>query len=772
MFDQKVYETQQWLNLTYGDRAQWNDLDEDGLIGWKTIFGLIRGLQCELGITSLSDNFGDGTMNALTAQHPKITATSPTNMCRLAQSALWCHGYSAGFNWGNFDNYTNNAIKAFSVQCGLVNANQSIISVVTPKMLKALMTLDAYTLLPGGSVQVREAQQWLNGTYKLRKLPFLPCDGLFNRSTQQGLMTAIQYELDMTDAQANGNFGAGTKAGLKANGGLSAGATDTTRNWVRLFQSALRMNGYTAPLSGVFDPATVSATSSFQAFAELAGNGAANFATWASLLISTGDDTRPGIASDMSRQLTPAYCNSLYTAGYRTVGRYLSVLGKRYAPRELEYIFAAGLKTFPIMQEANTAPSDFSLEKGRDHGYQALFRLRQLGFKDDTTVFFAVDLDALDDTITSRVIPYFQGVNEKLNSSHSRYKVGVYGTRNVCARVVAAGLASEGFIASMSWGWGGNLGFPLPPAWSYDQIRNHMLTGTDLEIDTNIQSSRARPVGASGVHPTPTTLVPPPNGGPPSVPSFDEDYYWYVVDTTTRAEMRTEHTWIANEFALQSIAKRDYNDLKWEAYAPGAWGDPSLDIAYDLFNSEAKVPPSATRSRLTHWAASTRGYSKHWSAFPPTGGTAVLADVGAWGFDLAQAVQDYRNSSSTAGRSWFAANIGTNGSPGFGREDLVADIDAYIVARAMREDSGRPLDDIVREIEVQTQADKRWRFRKFVEWRFGGNMAAVASAGASVFTQAWSSAGAGFFVDVPPDPAEATQIGLGFADAIRAAAEL
>jgi hypothetical protein len=57
------------------------------------------------------------------------------------------------------------------------------------------------------------------------------------------------------------------------------------------------------------------------------------------------------------------------------------------------------LKTFPIMQEANTSVADFSHQKGVDHGFQALRRLRQLGFKGGTTVFFAVDFDALDEQV-------------------------------------------------------------------------------------------------------------------------------------------------------------------------------------------------------------------------------------------------------------------------------------------------------------------------------------------------------------------------------------
>ena len=760
MVDIKVQEVQKWLNATYAGYSQWNHLDEDGLIGWQTVFGLIRGLQIELGIMTLSDNFGDGTMNALKSQYPTIGSTSNVHIRILAQSALWCQGYSAGFQWGTFDTNTNNAIKSFSYNCGLVELNDSVPSEITPKMLKALMTLDAYVLLPGGNGNIREAQRWLNGAYKSRGMNLLPCDGIFTRNTQQGLMTAIQYELGMTDEQANGNFGPGTKSGLASNANLSLGSTDGSKRWVRLFQCALRMNGYTPPLNGSFDSATVVQTKNFQAYAELSGNGSANFVTWASLLISTGDETRPGIASDMATQLTAAHCAALYSNGYRTVGRYLSVLGKRYDVSELDRIFAAGLKTFPIMQEANTSAEDFSEAKGRDHGFQAVRRLRQLGFREGTTVFFAVDFDALDDTITSRVIPYFKGASLQVGLAQAGYKVGIYGTRNVCARVINAGWAEEAFIASMSWGWGGNLGFPLPPSWSYDQIRNHTLTGTSLEIDTNVQSSRARPAGRADVLPTPVIQG--------STPTFDEDYFWYISEMTTRAQMAANSKSSARKIALWWLAHLDYNSAVWDAGFPANFTALESD-ACTVFAQTMPLPPATTRSRMTHWAASTRGYVQY--GVPSAASLAANGDMSAWGLDLAQAYGDFENAGSPGNvRTWIAQHVGT-ATGRFSLEDLVTDIDAFLVARLLAQTPERSLDDVVREIEVSARADERWRFRQFAQLRFGGDFTLMASAAKSVFEGPWNGSLASYFGKQAPENLRSA-VGLGFADAIRAFAGL
>ncbi|WP_156458810.1 glycoside hydrolase domain-containing protein [Microbacterium sp. Leaf179] len=773
MADEKVRQTQEWLNVTYGNNSQWRSLTVDGQIGWMTVFGLIRGLQIELGISTLSDSFGDTTFDRLATQFPFIvSSTSNANVKRLAQSALWCQGYTGGYTWGTFDAVMNAGLKSFSFNIGLTSQGEPVANAFTPKMVKALMTLDSYTLLSGGVSEIREAQRWLNGKYRSRKMPFMPCDGFFTRSTQQGLVTAVQYELGMTDSQANGYFGSGTRNGLTANGGLVPGAADGNKSWVRLLQCSLRMNGYSTPLTGTFNSATSQSVQKFKSFAELPGGATVNFATWASLLISTGDELRAGTASDMSTPLTAQYCSALSSAGYRTVGRYLSVNGKRYQPGELARIFAAGLATFPIMQEDNTFAEYFGYSRGKDHGFQAVRRLRQLGFKDGNTVFFAVDFDPLDDTITSRVIPYFRGVRDRLAASSVKYRIGVYGTRNVCARLVNEGYADEAFVASMSWGWGGNLGYPLPPSWSYDQIRNHTLDGTNLEIDTNIQSSRANPAGSQDVLPTPLKqiYVPVPGIG------FDEDYFWYLTELSTRIEAIRSgagSNWVksSNTVALHYLAFLDYNDAQWEAYAPSVLNAGPEFESLSILRNEMPLPPSSTRSRLTHWAASTRSYLRYWNPPWPTpvgSGSAEISDLGGWGLDLAQAWQNLRDAGQGGKvRQWVKTNVG-EGAPGFGREDLVTDVDAYIVASKMGESPQVPLSEIVRQIEAEVQVDPRWRYRQFVNGRFGGSFSKVTTAGKSIFTiSSWGVPALTIHRGPGPSDAQSTDMGRGLSDVLR-----
>lgn len=749
--DVKVQQTQQWLNNTYSWHQQWNYVVEDGQTGWATVFGLIRGLQIELGISTLVDNFGAGTLSAFTSQVGSISpATGNGNVIHLAQGALWCKGHAGGYVWGTYDGIVQASVQTLTTNMGLAPT-----STISPKVLKSLMSMDAYTLLPGGTSDKRVVQQWMNGKYGHRSsFNILPCDGLFSRNTQQGLMFSIQYELNMTDGVANGNFGPGTKSGLQANANVSLGSTDLVKNWVRLFQGALRLNGYAGPFSGSFDASTRAKAEEFQQYAELPVHGSGDYRTWASLLVSTGDETRPGIASDMSTQLNPGLCAALYSAGYRTVGRYLTVTAKRYRPGELNSIFDAGLETFPIMQEAGTAIGYFNAEIGHSHAQQAARRLRQLGFPADTTVFFAVDFDATDDGLAAAVIPYFEGVKEHLARTRVPFRIGVYGTRNVCARLITAGLAEEAFIASMSWGWSGNLGYSLPPAWSYDQIQNyplagtssHTSTGTNMEIDKNVQSTRATPVGKFDILPTP--LV----GN-----AFDR-FYWMVTHLTVLAEI----TGFANSTVDQSHAVLFYIQGKDPAYLTGAfpiytpataqfvldfpaWATAQESVANETDFISSFSVPEGTSAGTPHLAVTARGYLRWGRPTVSVRSTATVSDLGGWALDLVTLWVDFTNevsvsrpASASATKAWFAEHIGirdTSGTRGrFSFDDLVGDIDGYLIGSLANDNLMRPLDDVVREVRVNIASDPSWRYAAFYAQRFGSSWSTAKAAATDVFT--------------------------------------
>ncbi|GAA3798424.1 DUF1906 domain-containing protein [Sphaerisporangium flaviroseum] len=495
--DKLVLQAQQWVNSVYGGVAGYTPIPEDGKTGWTTVRALIRALQHELGVAPLSDTFGPATMGTLTTAWPVIdAATTNQNIIKIVQSALYCKGYNGSGMSGTYDSTTSASVTRLRTDMGVEG---SFPPGVVPKVFAALLTMDAYVLLSGASPQIRNIQQWLNATYITRRnFRVVPCDGRFSREVQKSLLLAIQFEIGMDDETATGRFGPGTQAGLKDQAVLGPGSLDQAKRFVRLFQAAMRFNGWNVPFDGSYTPAVADAVAEFQAFARLLpANGIAGYQTWASLLVSSGDPTRRGTACDCVTEITPARAFVLKVEGYGTVGRYLtnapgSSLNKKIQPGELQTITSAGLSAFPIYQTSGHTRDYFSPEQGAQDALAAMEAARDHGFGRGTTIYYAVDFDALDSDVTQRIIPHFRALATRLRHFGGGYPIGVYGPRNVCARLASEGLTVSSFVSDMSTGFSGNLGFPLPADWAFDQISTITVGDGDgaVEIDNDVASGR------------------------------------------------------------------------------------------------------------------------------------------------------------------------------------------------------------------------------------------------------------------------------------------
>ncbi|MGW7292374.1 glycoside hydrolase domain-containing protein [Streptomyces xiamenensis] len=506
MADEMVQAAQRFVNTTYAHVADIPTLSENGETGWSVMYALTRALQYELGLTALSNNFGPGTLNALQQQYPAIEAgQSSPNITRIVQSSLYCKGYDGSGISGNYDSRTASSVRQIKSDMGVsgVYAGDS----VTPKVFKALLTMDPYVVVRGGSTSIRPVQQWMNGRYIHRQdFYIIPCDGLFSREVQRALMLAIQYEIGMADGVANGVFGPGTRTGLQ-NNPVGVGSVGP---FVQLFTAAMLFNRRAVTFTDRFNLEHDSAVRVFQSFCELPVTGSGNYQTWASLLVSTGDPTRPGTACDCITAITPARADVLLDNGYLYVGRYLTepvppghpkYLGKAIRPGELRTISEKGLRAFPIYQTFGESASYFTEQKGHIDALDAAHAAYHHGFRTGARIFFAVDFDALDHEVTSNIIPYFRSIHERMEILGNPYRVGIYGPRNVCSRVSAAGYATASFVSGMSTGFSGNLGYPLPENWAYDQISTITIGSGDgrINIDNNIASGRDQ--GEGSFHP-------------------------------------------------------------------------------------------------------------------------------------------------------------------------------------------------------------------------------------------------------------------------------
>ncbi|MFF9490381.1 glycoside hydrolase domain-containing protein [Streptomyces sp. NPDC014676] len=491
MADQMVIEAQKFINsYNVGGIPK---VEENGRTGWAVMFALTRALQHELGITALSDSFGPTTLATLQSRHPVIDAgTRHEKILKIVQSALYCKGYDGGGIDGTYNGLVAASVRELTQNMGVDGA---FADGVTPKVFKALLTMDAYVATEGGSELTRAVQQWMNGRYVGRRNFFIvPCDGHFSRDVQKALMFAIQYEIGMSDDVANGVFGPGTQQGIR-NNPLSEGSSGT---WVSLFTAAMIFNKRGGVFfSSQFDADLATRVRSFQNFVKLPVTGHGDFQTWASLLVSTGDATRKGTAADCVTEVTNDRAVALRDAGYRIVGRYLSnvpntSLDKKIKSGELGRMAAHGLSCFPIYQTWGGEAAYFRREQGVADAFAAIERAKHYGFKPGTRIYFAVDFDALDYEVTDNILPHFRAIRDVMNEHGQGYLTGIYGPRNVCSRVAAAGYTSASFVCDMSTGFSGNLGYPLPGDWAFDQISTISVGAGNglIEIDNNIVSGR------------------------------------------------------------------------------------------------------------------------------------------------------------------------------------------------------------------------------------------------------------------------------------------
>lgn len=737
--DQQILSAQKWLNKSYGSVAGWVPVIENGLTGWDVIFGLRRALQSEIGISPVASGFGDASITAFKSRIGRIDSayTKNTNVLRILSASLWCKGKQ-----GNPEITGNVTYASFQGSISELRSNLGLgtgTSFVDVKLMAFLLSMDADVIpfLSGGKTSVREVQQWLNGKYSSRQDFFLvPCDGIFSRQVQTATIFALQFEFGMADGTANGNFGPGTRDGLRSKASVGAGSVDSAKNFVRIFQAVMRFNGYDVTFNGTFSTALSSKISDLQAFMGIPVTGAGDYTTWCTLLVSSGDTTIATKGFDTNQQLTAVQATGARSKGYTHVGRYTVGAGKFITSRELDILRTAGLRLFPIHQRYNNSAAEMTYANGQAHGREALERCRALGLPSGSMVYFTVDFDPVGEVIHGPVLDFFDGVNSTMNSAlNSKYSIGVYGTRNVCQVVLDANKAQGAFVAGMSTGFSGNMGFPMPSKWHYNQIIevSESLGGTMTGVDHVVVSPKALSVDLSNVVSPPVELESPAN----SATGFDLVFEW-VVRAEVACELAlstgstillpiTSHKAYIAEYILDWLRTPTYTGgLLWPKYTPTVDADQSSVVARAAARSAlVKMTPAVPASSrdVAHWAATILGYI-NWGV-PTTVNKYGLGDLGGWPLDLLQIWGDYdRLAVKPDLMTWMTANIGGATSK-FGYGDVIADADAWLVAKSLKASSGSSLSESMRQLFKLTPGQ---RLKKFHAERFASSEANIATA--------------------------------------------
>ncbi|MGW5650971.1 glycoside hydrolase domain-containing protein [Streptomyces humi] len=710
MADEKVLDAQKWVNATYGSVSGYVRCPETGVTGWATMYSLTMGLQHELGISPVVANFGAGTLAKLAA-YGNVGPNDPNkNILTIVKHALFCKGY-----WGDNGAGSFSAESLVEMKSDMGLGGSADPGFVQPKVFKALLTMDAYVLLSGGSDKVRGIQQWLNGRYFGKSTFYVgPCDGHYSRDVQQALMKAIQYELGIPEDQVTGNFGAGTQAGLK-NHPVSEGGSGI---FVQLFSAACVFNEpvlyggstYVTSFKSTFDESLTTWVRAFQGFSMLDVTGVGNYQTWAQLLVSTGDPERSVQACDTRFTITASRAKALYESGYRHVGRYLydppgSTLDKEIKPGELADIFASGLRVFPIYQDNARQLADFTFSQGYAHGLNAHNLALSYGFNRSTVIYFAVDYDATGEEITSNIVPYFHGVNAALANKGKRYVHGVYGSRNVCTQVTKETYARYSFVSGMSWGFSGNLGFPLPSNWAFNQIKEFSYTTAGDAFDLDNDAHRSGSDGGQNSVNKPTTSA-------DDLISYVDMLYGLALDYGKGNP---------NQLVMEYMRHLAYGDFTWWALI----GDPDqgfIDYAeshgaylYDEFKDPFTGYPIGAEHLM---ATANAHFVKEQPADIINAGA---GDVGGWGGDLMTLYGEWRRDSDSypSGAAYVAdkfAKIGVDST--FAYKDLLEDTDGYLIAERVRD--GKTIVQAVTDHYRGTGGLSR--FRDYYIQRFGGTV--------------------------------------------------
>lgn len=520
--DQYVLNTQKWVNENFKGQSGYTVIEENGQTGWNTIYALLHALQITLKVGSTANNFGPGTENAflnyintegpIEQQDTEETVTETRKMINgIIQGALLCKGYSIGASGptGNFYAGTGNAIKRLKEDAGLSDTS----TVVTLNIMKALMSMDYFYSYSTSekTKNIQAMQRYLNGHYE-DYIGLTPCDGVYSRETSKDLIYAIQAEEKLPIGTANGNCGPSTKKclpnipytggynkdgttyGLSYNGNTYS--AEDIKNFAILANMALYFNGYgEGKLTSELDTATIM---EFQEEYSINATGNIDYSTWLSLLISCGDTDRSAIACDCATIITNSNISVLTNNNYKYIGRYLSGqtasgASKALSTDELKILFSNGIRLFPIHQRSATSVSYFTEANAKEDADLAVEYANLLYLQFGAIIYFAVDFDATDAQITNYLLPYFRALYESfMNKGMGKYRIGVYGTRNVCTRVCDAGYACSSFVGDMSTGFSGNLGFPIPKNWAFDQFTTTKISSgsNSIEIDKDGFSGR------------------------------------------------------------------------------------------------------------------------------------------------------------------------------------------------------------------------------------------------------------------------------------------
>lgn len=706
--DEMVKRTQVYLNAMYGGNSGYEVIPENGITGWTTIYALTRALQIELGITATADSFGPTTISKFNSKFPNgikqqnSSDTTENNIYAIIQGALWCKGYSTGATGitKHFYSGTGGAVKKMKEDAGLTNTD----STVTLAVMKALLSMNQYVTLTlrGGNEKIRQIQQHFNNKY-IDYIGLAPCDGVYGREMNQAMIKVLQAIEKFSVSEATGYFGEGTKNRLPML------PSKTNEEAIYLFRAALCCNGYDVLLSTTWDTALENKIDEFQKDMLLTRTKKADTNTWMALLVSRGNTDRSSNGCDTRFEMTQDRLNILKANGYEVIGRYLTGGSfKELREGEVERIISNGMKLFPIFQESGANLEYFTSARGKIDAEKSTKAARKYGIPKDSIIYFAVDTDPLDGDITGKILPYFKSLSENFDPE---YKIGVYGTRNVCTQVCNKGFAETSFVSDMSYGFSGNMGFKIPQKWNLDQYYEIKVSesGWDFDLDKTMYSGRfplvskvehssyERPEIPTVKEPSINTLI----DDIKNLESMYVTYYEKNVGSTTNPSIVTPNV----------VVNGITNFLRGEEYEGWQWFFTTGHAVDEAFSNYVKKNNAELYSRLKPYIRKETSKEKRFLLSDGNIGLIDLSHMAAtieaylgtglppsfwagWGGDLATGMSDttinYENKNKDGFEIYKDKDLQTIANMTIGKNtltcnysDFCCDFDAYAIQKKL-----------------------------------------------------------------------------------------
>ena len=674
MADERVREVQIWLNSTYVGINGWVNVDEDGFTGGETVSGLIRALQHELN-TSMDGILGEETMNLFNRNFPNglsIESQSQySNINYIINGGFYCRGIDPISFSDSFTEGTKVAVQTLQEQIGLSSQN----GVINAKLMKAILTTDAFTLIALGDSNIRIMQRDLNNKYGNYLEKYIPTNGVYDRYTNNGIIRAIQSEIGTS---VDGEWGNNTMNSCPT---LVYGSGN--KRMIYLLQYLLYANGFNPNgFDGGYGNGVKNAVNAFQTLMCLTVDGMCGKQTWSALVISCGDTSRNANACDTCFQITPSRAQMLKNNGFEVIGRYLTGYISEQKPKslaigELQTILDAGLKAFIIYQENNRDIRDFSVKKGNEAAIKAVEAAIKNKVPEETIIYFAVDLDVYEDQINNYIIPYFKGIN---NFIGSKYKVGIYAPRLVCQKVTEANYAISSFVADMSSGYSCNVGQKMPNNWNYDQFKEITMYNSEMDIDKVKYRGLIEPISNLDSN------IQIPNKNIENIEYLKKIYNIAKQYCESKNNASTQNI---NSIVLQYLAKKNYFEIEWRlltGYDMNAITYIENNIELDERNQTYMyVPKFKKLISLPHLAVATLMIFNRYIGISLLDSS--VEDLCGWGGDLLQFTDELSQQIHTIPSDFddnVASIIGTDNSDTFDFEDLLQDFDAWNIYRSLK----------------------------------------------------------------------------------------